>query len=160
MKCMQHTATALLAALILAGAAVAQTVRYSYSGDGSEVIDSTTGLVWRRCAEGMAWNGTACTGVFTAYTHEQALAHARTQSGWRLPTVKELGSIVDRRGTVMAIDSTVFPATPYRLFWSSSPVVGDSGSAWCVSFGDGYVDGRPRSTLIPVRLVRAIASDR
>jgi hypothetical protein len=33
---------------------------YVISVDGDEVTDQQTGLIWRRCAEGMHWNGATC----------------------------------------------------------------------------------------------------
>ena len=63
MKRLHSLAATMLAALALTGTALAQTPRYSYSADGSEVTDSKTGLVWRRCAEGMSWSSGACTGT-------------------------------------------------------------------------------------------------
>jgi len=152
-----------LATLLLSAACVLTTApaqaqsRYSTSIDGSEVNDSQTGLVWRRCAEGMAWSGGTCTGTTATYTHEQALARAKTQSGWRLPNVKELGSIVDRTRSNPAIDVAAFPATSPNTFWSSSPYAGDApdvGGAWFVGFGNGSVHYNLRSYSYAVRLVR------
>ena len=115
--------------------------RFSYSSDGSEVTDNTTGLVWRRCAEGMTWNGSICTVSASTYTHEGALLRAQTQTGWRLPNVKELSSLVDRSRSYPAIDPTAFPNTPSDIFWTSPPYVGSSSYAWHVYFNSGGVYG-------------------
>jgi hypothetical protein len=144
----------LSAACVLSTASAQAQSRYSYSADASEVTDSQTGLVWRRCAEGMAWSGSTCTGTTATYSHEQALAHARTQTGWRLPSVKELGSITDRSRSTPAIDVTAFPGTSFAWFWSSSPYAANAGYAWGVSFNDGYVSYDYRSSNYAVRLVR------
>lgn len=154
MKRLHYFAATTLAALVLTGTALAQTPRYSYSADGSEVTDSKTGLVWRRCAEGMSWGSGTCTGTATTYTHEQALTRAQSQSGWRLPNIKELSSIVDRSRSNPAIDTTAFPATPSNGFWSSSPMAGGSDYARGVYFYDGGVGNYVRSNVRPVRLVR------
>lgn len=143
-----------LATLLLSAAWVLTTApahaqsRYSYSTDVSEVTDSQTGLVWRRCAEGMAWSGGTCIGTATIYTHEAALARAKTQTGWRLPNVKELGSIVDRSRVNPAIDPAAFPATSSGWYWSSSPYAGDSGYAWVVGFDYGVVTSANRNGVI------------
>ena len=119
----RRAACGLLAALLLLtvemGSALGQ-ARFAYSQDGSEVTDNQTGLIWRRCSEGQSFSGGTCVGVAANFTHEAALAHARSQTGWRLPNVKELASIVDRTRQNPAIDIAAFPATPCCA-WSSSP---------------------------------------
>ena len=142
-----------LGLLLASGSAWA--VRYSYSTDGSQVIDSTTGLTWQRCVAGMSWNGTTCTGTAATYTHEAALAYAKTQTGWKLPNIKELASIVDRTRSNPAIDTTAFPATPAGYTWSASPYAGDGSLAWSVHFYHGYVYGSSHNYALFVRLVRA-----
>ncbi len=156
---MMTTKPALLAALFLLGlllmSASAWADRYSYSTDGSQVIDSTTGLTWQRCVAGMSWSGTTCTGTAATYTHQAALAYAKTQTGWKLPNIKELGSIVDRTRSNPAIDTTAFPATPAGYTWSASPCAGGSLSACYVGFGYGNVNYDYRNYTYFVRLVRA-----
>ena len=130
------------------------------SADGQEVTDSATGLIWRRCAEGMVFSLGACTGTASTFTHELALARARTEAAasgvaWRLPNVKELSSIVDISLSSPAIDATAFPATPADVFWSSSPDVGSPAYAWYVNFSNGAVFTGNRTYAHYVRLVRA-----
>ena len=43
----------------------------SWTGNGDNVTDTATGLVWQRCAYGQGWNGSTCSG--TAFT--SAWAH-------------------------------------------------------------------------------------
>jgi len=133
---------------------------YTISTDGSEVTDQKTGLIWRRCSEGMSWNGTTCAGTASTYTHEAALQRAAAQASstgvaWRLPNIKELTSIADKSRSNPAIDTTAFPATPANWFWSASPDVGGSNYAWFVYFYYGGVDGNGRDSSYYVRLVRA-----
>ena len=127
------------------------------STDGSEVTDQKTGLIWRRCAEGMQVSGGTCTGTAQTYTHEAALQRAAAvASPWRLPNIKELSSIVDKSRSNPAIDATAFPATPASFFWSSSPYVGGPAVAWGVGFVNGYVgNSYGRNGSFYVRLVRA-----
>ena len=62
-----------------------------------------TGLTWKRCAEGQSWNGSTCTGIASTYSWSAALQLEPDMvtfvgfSDWRLPNLKELGSIVERR---------------------------------------------------------------
>ncbi len=121
------------------------------------MTDTRTGLVWQRCSAGQSWSGGTCSGSAATYTHEAALAYAQSQSGWRLPNVKELASLADRsrHDPDPAIDTDAFPGTPSDWFWSSSPYAGDAGNAWLVSFGYVYsIDGFSRSNYLHVRLVR------
>jgi hypothetical protein len=134
--------------------------------NGAEVTDMRTGLIWKRCSEGQAWNGTTCTGTATNHRHEPALALAnasnssQSATGWRLPNVKELASLADKGCQNPAIDNTTFPATPGDWFWSSSPYVFDPVHAWSVNFFDGHVAGSYSSRTnssdhFHVRLVRS-----
>ena len=146
--------------LLLAAGCVWADAPFTVSADGTEVTDGRTGLVWRRCAEGMAATGGTCTGTASTFTHELALARARDQAtstgvAWRLPNVKELASIADRSKSNPAIDTVAFPATPVSAFWSSSPYVGYAYGAWVVDFGYGVVYDYLRGYPLPVRLVRA-----
>ncbi len=142
------------ATLLLQAGAVGAQGRFVVSGDGTQVSDSRTGLIWRRCSEGQSFGGGTCTGSPGMFTHEGALAHARTQAGWRLPNVKELASIVDGGRSAPSIDLVTFPATAGYWYWSSSPCVGYAGNAWFVNFYDGVVYYDYRNNLLHVRLVR------
>ena len=128
--------------------------RWRYSSDGSEVSDLRTGLTWRRCSEGQSWTGGNCVASAIGLTHEQALALAKTQAGWRLPNIKELASIVDLRQSNPAIDGVVFPSTPADFFWSSTPVTGPGGYARGIYFSAGEVYPYLRINSSRVRLVR------
>jgi hypothetical protein len=147
-------------------ASITASNRYTVSTDGTEVADGLTGLTWRRCVEGQSWNGTACTGTATVFSHEQALAHAKTQSGWKVPNIKELYSIVKTdklvTGNGQWVDTTAFPNQPFFLYyWSSTPVAyyWSSDYAWLVNFSSGDVTTYKRdvgvsSGYYPVRLVK------
>ena len=72
---------------------------------------------------------------------------------WRLPTKEELHGIVVS-ANYPTIDTTWFPNTQVNYYWSSSPYVGYSDSAWFVYFDNGYVSGSNRGYNLHVRLVR------
>lgn len=130
--------------------------RFTLNDTGTEVKDSRTGLIWKRCSEGQILSANTCTGSAANYTHEGALANARQQSGWRLPNVKELASLADKGCIGPAIDRSAFPNTPTSaLYWTSSPAGGGYG-AWGVDFNAGNVVYFGRSyDAVAVRLVRA-----
>lgn len=132
-------------------------VRFSIIGP--EVTDVANGLVWSRCSVGQRWVEGVCAGSATLMTHEQALQHAANLRGWRLPNVKELSSLTDKRCINPAIDATAFPnMSLYGLpYWSSTPLRHSGGavSAYSVSLIDGVIlDYDTRNNLLSVLLVR------
>lgn len=152
------TAAGLLA-LAFAGSAQSQE-RYVPSADGQEVVDSRTGLIWRRCAEGMSWKGKTCVGDAFFGNHASASARAiaavTPTEAWRIPTMKELSGIVAVREAEpgkAAIDAAVFPATPLARFWTSSSV--GRGYFMFVGFVEGSVGEGERNSPGALRLVRS-----
>lgn len=108
--------------------------------------------------------GRCDTAKFVEDVNAASLCGARD---WRLPTVQELGGLVDmgqQHVTEAAIDPAYFPNTPLMPFWSSTPfanaaLVGGVASAWFVDFdhdsacgGDCFTD---RVWPMSVRLVRS-----
>jgi hypothetical protein len=127
---------------------------FTLSLNGLEIVDTKTGLIWRRCTEGMSVINNGCLGTANRYTHEAALSHASSQTGWRLPSIQELSSLIDVNRQNPAIDTVAFPATPVGGFWSSTPFK-TNHSAHCVLFDFGEVWRFDRSNPFYVRLVRA-----
>ena len=117
-----------------------------YTTSGGTGYDTKTRLTWQQAvAPGTyTWAGakTYCAGLNLGGT------------GWRLPTAKELQTIVDDSQTNPAIDTTVFPSTPSDYFWSSSPLAGSSSNAWVVYFDYGHGYNRVVSSPYLVRCVR------
>ena len=96
------------------------------------VVDNNTGLMWQQTipTDEYEWAD--------AVSYCNSLSYAG-YSDWRLPTPKELLTIVDNDP---AINTTYFfPYTwsAYFYFWSSSTCVGDTGYAWIVNFNFGDV---------------------
>lgn len=112
----------------------------SYPGDSANnaVLDRKTGLTWRRCQQGRFWNGSTCTGTANSFDIEAALAHAKAQTGWRLPNVKELNSITDYGRYFPALDTTLFPGDN-GLNTSSTPWLENTSYTLYVQSIDGYV---------------------
>jgi hypothetical protein len=132
--------------------------RWRMSPDGTDVTDvQANGLVWRRCVEGQAFDGSTCTGSPSRMTHEGALAHAMTQAGWRLPNIKELTWIVEREQFEPALDRAVWPGSPSEPYWSSTPEVRSPQLAWAIDFTRGAASAMPRASAHVLRLVHAAA---
>lgn len=159
---MHFVLNALLAAFLLVAATFQASAqeRYKPSPDGEEITDSKTGLVWRRCAEGMAWKKTTCAGKPTFANQAQAAAAARNEatSGavWRLPTMQELNSILAVQEIDVgkaAIDPKAFPGTPIARYWTSTSV----GPSYymVVGFGEGHSGEGERNSQGASRLVRS-----
>jgi hypothetical protein len=132
---------------------------YVISKDGNEVFDSQTGLTWRRCVEGMKWNGKTCVGYpfggMLVESLQRAASEARlTGKNWRLPNIKELSSLIDTSQPDLAIDSTVFPETPNDQMWSSSPYALDAFFGWAVHFYYGSSYYTYLEDIAMMRLVR------
>ena len=132
------------------------------NGDGT-ITDTKTGLIWKRCLEGQSGSDCA-SGSAEAFTWEQALQRAQTvnsgggfagASVWRVPTIKELRSLVEQQCADPAINLTRFPNPGSDFVWSSSAVAGDTNGAWGVYFSYGYVNWSSEDDSGQVRLVRS-----
>lgn len=146
-----HAKTAVDAGVLLVrGSSVAP----SYQAPVSETVtDSTTGLTWRLCVDGLS--GATCgSGAATAYDWQAALTRvaAMNQAGfaghkdWRLPNRNELQSIVNYAAHNPAIDTAAFPGFPSAggnalSCWTSTLYAPDGGAAkaWFVDFVSGDV---------------------
>jgi hypothetical protein len=110
---------------------------------GGLVVDLATGLTWQQSVDpgSYTWSDaqTYCAGVGT---------------GWRVPSLTELQTIIDDTHEFPAIDQNVFPDTPSVIFWTSSPRADDAGSAWYVDFFYGATDNDVASRTYGVRCVR------
>ena len=148
----------MLMGCLLVGGTHAQS-RFTVSSDGQEVTDNKSGLIWRRCAEGMVFRQRTCTGSALYLNHPEALARAKSEAGttggWRLPAMRELSGLVSVRDAdtnAAAIDPVAFPATPLARFWSATTV--GAGYFMYVGFVEGSAGEGAKSSPGAVRLVR------
>ncbi len=77
-------------------------------------------------------------------------------SDWRLPTLKELHTIVnyDIPSSGPTINAAYFPNTQSSFYWSSTASAGYDYRAWCVGFDDGYAHDYGKYGYYYVRAVR------
>ena len=143
---------------------------YVDNGDGT-ITDVNTGLMWEKLSDDGSIHDKD-----TTYTWDNAFAVkiATLNSGggfagytdWRVPNVKELGSIVNYQvfnpsvspafntGCVAACTVTTCSCTVSSVYWSSSSSAGNPLGAWSVSFDSGSVNSGLKTTNRFVRAVR------
>jgi hypothetical protein len=146
------------------------------------IHDNVTNLTWEvKTTSGLhnqahtyTWhNGTTgdlgadtCGGTLSAYsnlcnTNNYVLAvNAASPCGagsnlWRVPTRRELLSIVHHGTNSPAIDPDYFPNTDSDWFWTSDIYAPNPAGAWGVYFGNGGTYAYDRSNDGHVRLVRS-----
>lgn len=123
------------------------------------VEDNVTGLLWQNHQSTPSTYytnyGDNRAGDVSKYATDNATLCGL--SGWRLPTVDELETLVDASKPYPGptINTAWFANTPGNLYWSSSPSVGNSYGAWSVGFSGGGVGNYYRNFDVHVRLVRA-----
>ncbi len=115
--------------------------------DADTVSDPATGLVWQRAAD-------ATPVTFDEAARRCAALSLAGSSGFRVPTMKELQTLVSERPAgALLIDEVAFPDVADEVVWSSSKLAGDVASAWLVRFSDGY---SLYATLDTLGLVRCV----
>jgi hypothetical protein len=105
------------------------------SGAYEAVLDKETGLVWAKAPDTVVrtW---AQADVYCANLNLGG------RKGWRLPTITELSSLIDRTNPgspKLPAGQTMFQNVQSLGYWSSSTYAGSTGLAWGVSMGDGFV---------------------
>ena len=110
-----------------------------YTSAGGVVIDNFTGLHWEQPP----------VNKWTGLDEQQARCDALVLAGhsdWRLPSLKELLTLVDERRAYPASDIAAFPVSQNMAesgwYWSSTrfpPIEGTPPSAPGVDFADGTV---------------------
>lgn len=112
------------------------------NGDGT-VTDTQTGLVWLKNAKcftmAMNYNG-AVNWVGTLASGECGLTDHSTSGQWRLPTAKELISLVNFKNKLPALSSGhPFSNVSDGIYWTSTPYAPDPSGAVTVNISNGFV---------------------
>lgn len=131
-------------------------------GDEEKTI-TVNSLMWAKCIEGL--DGDKCeNGSPTLFTWQEAVERQRKvnkvgfadHTDWRLPTLVELLSLVERQCQDPAINPNHFPNTPSSAIWSQTPYVDAPESVWVVNFYYGLPFFDHSSSRLPVRWVRNV----
>ncbi|MGE4072703.1 MAG: DUF1566 domain-containing protein [Lysobacterales bacterium] len=118
--------------------------RFIDNGDNT-VTDTKTGLIWTK--------NTVAKDVDFADAEK---AVAELGEGWRIPTVDELATLVDRTRYEPAIDVEAFPDTANDWYWTQTPCAwAEKSAVWVVDFDDGIVLDYYRTFVCCVRAVRS-----
>jgi hypothetical protein len=114
--------------------AVAPSNQYAVISN-DEVKDNHTGLIWQRAdsVTAMPWSD--------AQGYCAALAIGGQV--WRLPTIRELSTLVDEALVAPSINRTMFPMTKYgsrsnNWYWASHRAAGSTTASWALNFDDGF----------------------
>jgi len=140
-------------------------------GDGSELLDTKSGLIWWRCLEGQSWTGSSCKaedpravnpGPRMTFPAAQAFAVAQStpEVQWRLPTLAELDAIREPNCYNPSFSLELFPTEPAwssdGFFWTTTPQ--GNGRAVVSAIGNSDATSRkPSDDTNHVRLVRKAA---
>jgi Protein of unknown function (DUF1566)/Galactose oxidase, central domain/Kelch motif len=126
------------------------TQAFSKTAD-DEVTDKTTGLIWQRGDDGQMYTAA------DAATHCSGFKSAEATTGWRLPSVIELMTLIDDGVDLPSIDPS-FMGAQSNNYWTSSPTATTGMLAWTVKFDFGEVVPLLTDTTLPVRCVRGTSS--
>lgn len=155
------------------GGATAQDGSYSMhpvsltdNGNGT-VTDNNTGLMWQQQDSVVKYNWYQASGTPDATSNPGGLinvcgsAATGGHTDWRLPTKRELLTIVDYSVPIPlpaaqapAINTVYFPNTQKEYYWTATELVISVAYAWYVSFTDGGDNSITKINSYPVRCVR------
>jgi hypothetical protein len=120
--------------------------RYVVDARMETVKDTRTQLTWQRepAPGSYEWEPAG------AYCASLTLAGLR----WRLPSVKEVLSLVDPTRYNPSSDPTAFPADN-TLLWTATKTRRNAAKAWYVSFETGFLASSELTSQLYVRCVQA-----
>ena len=112
---------------------------FTDNGNGT-VTDNVTGLVWQKAPD-------ATTRTWAdSKTYCSNNTAALPGSGWRLPTYRELISLL-KYGTSPMINTSVFSGVQNSSYWSSTQVASNSSNAWSLNLNGGLMSDWSLATL-------------
>ena len=130
--------------------------------DNGTVTDNLTGLVWLKDANCDGAKGWAAAMAWVLTLKDDNTMCANTQLNdssvagqWRLPTIKELSSLVDAGKSNPALPSGhPFTGVQSNDYWSSTTSAANTSNAWIVYLYDGNVYAGDKASTVSVWPVR------
>lgn len=145
------------------------TDEFQILGDGSEILDTKSKLIWRRCIERQSWTGSTCQaddpravnpGPRMTYRAAQQFAASLStpDKPWRLPTARELIALREDGCYNPSFSLELFPTSPDwssdGFFWTTTPDGGGLATISAIGTSDAHETPEP-DHVNHVRLVRA-----
>ena len=131
-----------------------QTTSYVAGDDGAYqkgvartfTTGGTSGFIWQRCSAGQN-NDATCSGTAQTYNWADANSYCSTLGiggrAWRLPTARELKSLVDYgKSASPAINLTIFNNTYFTQgtrYWTSNNLASNTTISWGIDYFDGIL---------------------
>ncbi len=162
-----------------------QKIKHYIAYKNGTAFDTKHNLLWMRCSLGQTWTGSDCSGEVNRFEWKEAKKQSSdfaAYSDWRLPTIKELRTLIycsngspdyfsmgknfkdyddggcegepNKDHKSPTILQSVFPNAS-TVVWSSSPVADSANGAWMVHFLYGYDYWDSKNNYLQVRLVRS-----
>ena len=120
-------------------------MNFTDNGNGT-VTDNNTGLVWQKQDDGTVYNWYQASGVYDGSynppsTNVCGSLNLGGYSDWRLPTKKELITLVDYSVSINSgpLINSIFTNAKTSYYWSSTTSAYAPGAAWVVDFADGRI---------------------
>lgn len=124
------------------------TTRFVDNNDET-IKDNRTNLIWQKCSLGQSGAGCASSGnVGDNYNAQRtdwagALNTCKNltlaSKTWRLPSVTELLSVMDKSRAYPSIDTSFFPVAVSDPYWTSTTIIGQPENAWYIYFSMGLL---------------------
>lgn len=119
---------------------------------GEMAVDARTGLTWQ--------DNRFVDSERVTYTQAEKLCkelRLGNHDDWRIPTIKELLSIIDyKKYDSATLDG--FSISESNYYWSSTQYMGDPDKVWGIDFKDGATDANGKAYDRHVRCVRTTTS--
>jgi hypothetical protein len=135
-------------------------LKKTHISKNEDTVEKRTALTWKDPETGLEWQ---CQSP-GAMSWQKALEYAESlvldgKSDWRLPTVSELETLLDRSVLYFKLRPIVRKEVPFRdalSYWSSTTFRDETNNAWIVMFDGAYVLSYYKSNSYYIRCVRGL----